>query len=343
MLQQARSAGRHVLARLHDRSPRVLTRLRGRVLILGYHRVLPDSAVGRQFIQPGMYVEEHVFEAHVRFLRENFRIISFTEFLLLQRARAWDPEERYCIITFDDGWLDNYVYAYPILRRYRATATIFVSTALIGSEEWLWPDKLGWLLTRYCLGQGTEAVRERMRALEVGYPWMARLTHARATGQIDAAIEFCKRMSDHAIADLIVEMADRLGVDFPKERLFLEWRDIEEMSRAGIAFGSHAATHRVLTRLSDDEMRAEVAGSVETLRQKPVNWVPVFCYPNGDYNDAVVDQVKASGYRAAVSTEAGAEVWDRPDLFRLRRVGVHNDVSASTPLFAFHLSRVGHL
>jgi peptidoglycan/xylan/chitin deacetylase (PgdA/CDA1 family) len=341
MLHHVKSAGRQVLARLHDRSPRVLRRLRGRVLILGYHRVLPDRELSRQFVQPGMYVQERVFEGHVRFLREHFRIISFAEFLRLQRARAWDPEERYCIITFDDGWLDNYVYAYPILSRYQVTATIFVSTALIGSEEWMWPDKLGWLLTCSGLAKGT--VRHRLRPLEARYPWMARLTHRGTAAPIDSAIERCKRMSDRAIGDLLLEMAARLDVEFPKERLFLEWGDIEEMSRAGIAFGSHAATHRILTRLSDAEIRAEVAESLETLRRKPVNWVPVFCYPNGGYNDGVVERVEASGYHAAVSTESGAEVWDRPDLFRLRRVSVHNDVSAGTPLLAFHLSRVGRL
>jgi len=343
MLQRAKSAGRHVLARLHDRLPRVLTRLRGRVLILGYHRVLSDSELRRHFVQPGMYVHERVFEAHVRFLREYFQIISLTEFLRLQRARAWDPEKRYCIITFDDGWLDNYLYAYPILKRYEATATVFAATALIGSEEWLWPDKMGWLLRRYCSPGWREPLRERLRPIEARHPWMARLARARGTAQIDSAIDFCKRMSDHAIADLVVELADRLGVEFPKERLFLQWREIEEMSRGGIAFGSHAASHRILTRLSEEEIRSEVAGSLETLQRRPVNWVPVFCYPNGDYNDAVADQVKASGYCAAVSTDVGAEVWDRSDLFRLRRVSVHNDVSANTPLFAFHLSRAGHL
>ncbi len=341
MLQQARSAGRGVLARLHDRTERVLTRLRGRVLILGYHRVLSDAELHRQFVQPGMYVQERVFETHLRFLREHFRIISFTEFFVLQHARAWDPQERYCIITFDDGWLDNYLYAYPILRRYQTPATIFVSTAVIGSEEWLWPDKLGWLLTRG--GLATAAVRQRLRPLEVRYPWTARLTHRNAAGQIDSAIESCKRMADRAIADLLVEMAARLDVELPKERLFLEWRHLEEMSRAGIAFGSHGATHRLLPRLPHAEIRAEVAGSLQTLQTRPVNWVPVFCYPNGDYDGAVVDHVEVSGYRAAVSTQAGVEVWEGADRFRLRRVGVHNDVSASIPLLAFHLSRVGRV
>ena len=51
MIPQITSAGRRVLAGLHDRSPRVLSRLRGRVLILGYHRVLAEACdrVHRKF------------------------------------------------------------------------------------------------------------------------------------------------------------------------------------------------------------------------------------------------------------------------------------------------------
>jgi peptidoglycan/xylan/chitin deacetylase (PgdA/CDA1 family) len=341
MLEQIKSAGRRVVAELHDRSPRVLGQLRGRVLILGYHRVLTDRELRQQFVQPGMYVHERVFDAHLRFLREHFRIISFTEFLRLHRTGEWDTRERYCLITFDDGWLDNYVYAYPILKRYQIPATIFVSTALLGSQEWTWPDKLGWLMTRSGLARRT--VRHRLRPLEGRYPWLGYLTQRAATIPIDAAIEQCKRMSDRALADLLLEMAAQRGVDVPKERLFLEWREVEEMSRDGLAFGSHAVSHRILTRLPATEMQAEVAGSLKTLRQRSVNWVPVFCYPNGDHDDAVVAQVKAAGYHAAVCTNAAAEVWDRPDLFRLKRIGVHNDVSATPRLFFFHLARVGRL
>jgi len=63
----------------------------------------------------------------------------------------------------------------------------------------------------------------------------------------------------------------------------------------------------------------------------------------GMRDGAVVNEAQAAGYEAAVSTQPGAERWHDADLFRLRRVGVHNDVSASIPLLAFHLSRVGHL
>jgi peptidoglycan/xylan/chitin deacetylase (PgdA/CDA1 family) len=319
MLDHVRSAGRRALARVHDRSKRVLARSRGRVLILAYHRVLPASAIGDQFVQPGMYVTPAVLETHVRFLRRHFRIISFGEFLRLQESSRWEPDVRYCLITFDDGWLDNYTYAYPVLRRYGVPATIFVSTALVGSEEWMWPDKLGWLLTRASGQPGA------------------------APAATDAIIERWKRLSDRTIVELLAEMAKRFRVSFPRQRVFLDWDQIREMSAGGIAFGSHGATHRLLPGLSAADMCAEIAGSMQRLHQELESPLPVFCYPNGDHDDAVVGHVQASGYRAAVSTVAGAEVWDQPDRFRLRRIGVHNDVSADVPRFALHLSRVGGL
>lgn len=318
MHDRIRSAARHALACVHDRSTRVLARSRGRVLILGYHRVLPDRAVEHQFVQRGMYVTPGVLETHVRFLRRHFRIISFEEFLRLEESREWEPDVRYCVITFDDGWLDNYTYAYPVLRRYDVPATIFVSTALIGSEEWMWPDKLGWLLTRSGWRGATPAAT-------------------------DAIIERCKRLSHRAIEDLLAETAKRFRVCVPRQRMFLEWDQIREMSTGGIAFGSHGATHRVLPGLPAADVCAEVTGSMQSLRQELPNPLPVFCYPNGDHDAAVVSQVQAAGYRAAVSTLPGAEAWDGADRFRLRRIGVHNDVSADVPLFAFHLSRVGGL
>jgi peptidoglycan/xylan/chitin deacetylase (PgdA/CDA1 family) len=343
MLSHVRSAARRALARLHDRSPDVLRRLRGRVLILGYHRVLPVTELRRQFVQPGMYVRPEVFEAHVRFLRQHFRIVSLADFLVLQRLRTWDPGQRYCVITFDDGWLDNYLYAYPILRHYQVPATIFVSTGLIESDEWLWPDRLGWLLSRAPRREGAATVRERLGPLAGRFAWLAEVIRRPTPARIDAAIEICKRVPMETVTDLIGELTARLGVEIPKRPLFLQWRDIAEMSRAGVTFGSHAVTHRQLPTLSDADLRMEVAGSLQTLRRSGANWLPVFCYPNGDYAAAVLEEVRGAGYTAAVSTDAGAERWDAPDPFRLRRVGVHDDVSATPALLAFHLSRVGAL
>lgn len=97
------------------------------VPVLMYHHVSP---------QPGLVtVSPETFEEHMAYLaRKKYRALAADEFLeFLQGQRTLDG--RQVLITFDDGYLDNYVYAYPILKRYDLKATIFAITGLIGDGD----------------------------------------------------------------------------------------------------------------------------------------------------------------------------------------------------------------
>ena len=118
----------------------------------------------------------------------------------------------------------------------------------------------------------------------------------------------------------------------------MHWGEVEEMSNHRISFGSHSCTHKIFTTLSTQEVQKEVSDSMCTLRGKPINYVLVLAYPNGNYNEEIIAAVKAAGYQAAVSTQFGFEGPSSTDLFRLKRVGMHHDISASLPLFSFHIA-----
>ena len=64
-----------------------LNHLRGKVLILMYHRVIPRSELETAFVQPGMYVTPETFEMHLRFLTSRFHILSLEEALARWRER----------------------------------------------------------------------------------------------------------------------------------------------------------------------------------------------------------------------------------------------------------------
>src|SRR5581483_9637650 len=140
--EAVKAAGRRALASICHRSGVALGRLRGRAVILGYHRVLAPGDLGREFVQPGMYVEAGEFAAHVRYLLRHFRVLALEDLLARWAAGDWDPAARYCAITFDDGWRDNYVHAFPVLRALGVPATIFVATAFVGTPERFWTDIL---------------------------------------------------------------------------------------------------------------------------------------------------------------------------------------------------------
>ncbi|MEX1034286.1 MAG: polysaccharide deacetylase family protein, partial [Cellvibrionaceae bacterium] len=113
--------------------------------ILMYHRILPKTDPRYAAEEPGMVVEPHTFEMHLEVLQRHFTLIPLGEWLSRRRNGQSLPPKS-CALTFDDGWTDNYEYAFPILKRYKAPATLFAVSHMIGTNEMFWPNRLALLL-----------------------------------------------------------------------------------------------------------------------------------------------------------------------------------------------------
>ena len=104
---------------------------RSRAIILTYHRIRDDDK------DPDITVAVQNFEKQIQYLRKNFLILSLKE--LIERMQASLPFEEDCaVITFDDGYKDNYQNAFPVLMKNDLPATIFLISSLIGKD----PEKL---------------------------------------------------------------------------------------------------------------------------------------------------------------------------------------------------------
>lgn len=105
---------------------------KGKLIILCYHRVVQKEEAGN--IRPkGMCVDVESFAHQMRFLKGNYGPISETEIISALEGRERLPD--YAVwVTFDDGYKDNYINAYPILKKYQIPATFFVTTGYINKE-----------------------------------------------------------------------------------------------------------------------------------------------------------------------------------------------------------------
>jgi peptidoglycan/xylan/chitin deacetylase (PgdA/CDA1 family) len=223
--------------------------------------------------------------------------------------------------------------------RYNIPATIFLPTALTGTNEWFWPDKLGSLL-RTCF---TTPNGECISTLYEKWPWTKTDGVKNIAVKIDSIIEAAKVFPDDQIRQFIEEITALFELTFPDERVLLNWDEVGAMSEHGISFGSHSASHAIMTNLAPERIQNEVTASLNTLREKKVNYVPVFCYPNGNYTKEIAEQVKSAGYSAAVTTQFGVEDRSSQELYALKRIGIHNDISKTVPLFNFHISGLNNL
>jgi peptidoglycan/xylan/chitin deacetylase (PgdA/CDA1 family) len=299
-----------------------------------------------EHIQPGMYVRGQSFEAHIAYLRKRFNIISLDELLDLWRTNRLKSQQSYCVITFDDGWRDNYQFAFPVLMKYRIPATIFLATDFIGTARWFWPDQLMFLLEKgrqHTTGSADRKAFSTVLAEMIGVTLSAvdgifRRVESGDPIDPDAIIEFCKRVEMDKIQQIIDRLSRALHVDLPTQRVLLNWDEVREMAGKGVTFGSHSGSHRIMTQISLSEVKMELIDSRNTMLRQGIKPVPVFCYPNGSFDRDIQELVRGNGYLAAVGCEVGVERDSPSDLFALKRISLHEDSSASVSLLAFALS-----
>jgi peptidoglycan/xylan/chitin deacetylase (PgdA/CDA1 family) len=279
----------------------------GNVQILVYHRVNDDH--DRYF--SGMPLK--VFRKQMEYLADNFNVCSLEE--AVERMTRKDIPDNTVVITFDDGYRDNYLSAFPILKELSIPATIFLATDAIGSQRILWHDRVfsAFRRTRVAVLDGFGNYSQR-------YPLSTVEEKLFAQG---AFLKFLWSLDDHEKTFWIDFLVEKLEVTDRKEMpgLMLSWEEVKIMHESGISFGSHTVTHPILSKLSVDRARQEIQESKTVIEQKLRTPIRTFAYPNGrkdDFNESIKNLLKDAGYACALTTKFGTNESDE-DLFELRR------------------------
>lgn len=322
----------------------VSVRLKRKAIVLAYHRVLSSEQRSRTASQDGMVVEDRTFARHVALLARRFTVLSLDEFAkhLTTRQPFRGP---CCLITFDDGWVDNFENALPVLRAHRLPAVMFLPVNFIGRRRLFTREALTHLLVRAIdVGRREPARREALRA----HLSPTGLASVLDTTDRDSLPAVLKVMSGYryanapALETLVSTLANELGedaADLSRLDTFIDWDQVEQLGQSGFAFGGHGVEHRVLTQVSPAVAKCEVELSKRELDRRLEGRVKAFAYPNGGWNATVAETVRAGGYRLAFTADAGAVSCD-DDPFALRRINIHEDMTRSTPMFMARLAGI---
>ncbi len=313
------------------------------LLIVTYHRVLPGNDPRLLKEQPGMYVHPDVFDMHLHVLKKHFDIIDLNTLFFDSSTPSPSKSKPRCAITFDDGWLDNYQHAFPLLLKHRVPATIFLVSELVGSSKDFWPGQIASLLNKVAQQEPdafNDSAFDWLKCLNTPNIKYAFGATSPTQNEIDQIISACKVYSEVFIyqnLNAVKKYLKSRGLTLSEERVLLNQNEIVEMHQSGlVSFGSHTANHiRLSDEIDSDMIASEIAGSQHSLRQLIGGDINLFCYPNGDYGDKALACVKQY-YNAAVTTQKG---WNTPtsDPYQLKRIHLHNDIAATQAQF---LSRI---
>ncbi|MBK7364577.1 MAG: polysaccharide deacetylase family protein [Nitrosomonas sp.] len=278
---------------------------RAKLSIVIYHRVLlePDLLLG----QKGDITS---FDKHLRILSQNFNIVPLSQAVSMLKTNIL-PSRAVCI-TFDDGYADNAEIALPILKKYSAVATFFVSAGVIDGGR-MWNDTIiesirhaqGDILDLTQLGMGNHSIKslaERQKVLIL-------------------LIEKLKYMPQEQRQEIVDKLSALIAAKLPDD-LMMTSDQVRQLHREGMEIGAHTISHPILARIENPIAYNEIAEGkkmLEEIIKAPVN---LFAYPNGkpnkDYQLDHVKMVKEIGFDAAVSTAWGAAQSD-DNIYQLPR------------------------
>lgn len=283
-------------------------------VILYYHRVVPRVADYDPFL---LQVSCDYFDQQLEYLARAYPIITLQE-LVKQILAGSFAQRRQIVITFDDGYLDNYLHAYPLLRKWNLPATIFVSTAYVESQQpFFWEQ-----LTHF-----VQHTSKNILDIDLPDKTIRYLLHTEEDRH--RVLLELHRNTRHLCAEHLAKVLQQFEAQIPpldQEIRPLTWEQIHEMSRTNISFGAHTHTHPVLSALSSYEAEQEIVRSKQMLEECLQQEMTVFAYPygeQGDFNEETIALLKRHQFLCACSTYFGTND-ATTNLFAMKRVVVRN-------------------
>jgi glycosyltransferase involved in cell wall biosynthesis/peptidoglycan/xylan/chitin deacetylase (PgdA/CDA1 family) len=272
----------------------------GAINIIAYHRVVADITKAERESIYGTVISAATFRRHCEALKRAFDVVSLETAMhfLDERRKVARP---LAVLTFDDGYLDFYEQAFPILNELGLPATVFLPTACIGESKPLAHDRIFWLLKQ--AGEKSVSVTDALRSAGVSTDTID-LSDCRGNllKQTDKLVYLPHEIREKAITALEAALGDDRK-DYPAEYRLLDWDMVREMSKKGINFGGHTSNHVVLPLESSDVIKNELETSKAVLEAQLGKKAASFAYPNGEYSPAIRQMTADAGYTVAVTTK----------------------------------------
>jgi len=305
--------------------------------VVNYHRI--DDPYRKDFdsFKPNVSATSQGFDRQLDYLSKWFHVVSLKDIVEWLDGRKPLPPYA-ALITFDDGYLDNYTSAFPILRKYNFPALIFLTTGHIGTDAPFY-----WDMAAYCFAH--------TRSDRLTFP-DGRVQQWSNQAELDQVsknwIEFMKTIPQVEKQTYVENLPVLLDVSIPAgyfQSLMMDWDQVREMQRNGIEFGAHTVHHPILTNIPSDQARDEVVESKHRIEEELGQSVLGFAYPNGqasDLNQQIEKIVAEAGVRAAFTLLNGpssqGEVRRNP--YAIRRVFIsHRHSIADYALLLSPLNR----
>lgn len=290
---------------------------RDMLLVLTYHRIGDPAS---DAFDPGVFsATGEQLDQQISYLKRRASLVTLDEASIFAsgKERGGKPRCR-VLITFDDGYLDNYQLAFPILRSHGVQGVFFLATSMVGSGAVPWWDRIAYLVKN-----------ARARRFTLRYPaeLAVDLDAGGLTKSLRDVLHLYKRPENIDSARFLRELEAETKADPPLGTLrrFLDWQEAREMIDGGMAIGSHTHSHPLLSQLEPQQQKQELTESRAILKERLSMEPDALAYPVGardSFTERTQELAREAGYRIAFSFHGGTNLPGTTRAFDVKRIAV---------------------
>lgn len=256
-----------------------------------------------------------LFREQINYLKDNFSVVTMEE--VINAAEGYNElPDNAVLLTFDDGYIDNYTYAFPILEEAKVQGSFFIPGKTFSEHQLLDVNKIHYIIASADIEKLVIDLKERMdyyRGTEYDYAPTEELFEQYAVANRFDCKEtiFVKRILQTVLPEKLrnkisSELFEKyVGISEEKlaYELYMTEDQIRTMKRHGMFIGIHGYDHYWLGKLPKEKMQEDISKALEIMDEfiDRKHWV--MNYPYGDYNEDVLEYIRNEGACLGLTTE----------------------------------------
>lgn len=262
-------------------------------------------------------LDKELFKNQIEFMKNSFNVVTMEQVLEnIQGEGMHGLPENALLLTFDDGYADNYTVAYPILEEYGLQGSFFIPGKTFATHQLLDVNKIHYILASADIYKLVDDLKKQMdyyRGSEYQYASTDELFHDYAVANrfdIKETI-FVKRMLQtvlpeklrNTISSNLFEKYVGVTEEQLAYELYMTEEQIRTIKRHGMFIGIHGYDHYWLGNLPEDKMKQDILMALDTLDEFIDRKQWVMNYPYGSYNQEVIRYIRQQGACIGLTTD----------------------------------------
>lgn len=260
-------------------------------------------------------IDVKLFKQQLEFFKENFKVVRMEE-VIEAIKKEYPLPEKAILLTFDDGYIDNYTFGLPLLEEFGFQGSFFIPGKTFTTHQLLDVNKIHYILASADINKLVLDVKEKLdyyRGNEYDYPateelWNQYATDERFDGKETIFVKrilqtvLPERLRNQISSDLFEKYVGVSEEQLAYE-LYMTSDQIRTLKRHGMFIGVHGYDHYWLGNLSTKHMKEDITKALEIMDEFIDSKEWVMNYPYGSFNDDVLKFIGENGACLGLTTE----------------------------------------